>query len=248
MYRVKYYYYKTNEWCIQMDYRARRVGTGKPPRGPKKKLPQEEYAVILDFLPQGNPFDKHPEHKRSPIAQVIGDKYFTLFELVTREGEYFEAGEKIYVGIDYIGKGPIKSVSEPIEYDDLTNVAKENLPGILENIIREKESIFVNIFNIAEPITLKMHVLELLPGVGKKTLKAILEERKSRPFTSFKDLEERLSLRGVKLHNPVKVLAERILIELKGGERYYLFVRPPERAQQAVYLNYLERLYRMAKQ
>lgn len=228
-----------------MGYWRKRSGGEKPfkPRGWRRERVPEEFAVILDFLPQGNPFDKHPEHRRNPIAQVVGDKYFTLFELVTREGEYFEIGEKIYVGPEYIGKGPIRAVSEPISYNDLTNVAKENLPSILAKIVKEKENVFVNLFNIAEPITLKMHMLELLPGIGKKTLKTILEERKAGPFKSFKDLEERLSLRGVKLHEPEKIIAERIVLELKGGERYYLFIRPPPGETQAVFLRILDRLY-----
>ncbi len=223
-----------------MYHRGRRDRRRWAPRG---GVP-EEFAVVLDFLPQGNPFDKHPEHKRSPIAQVVGDKYFTLFEIVVPEGEYFEIGERIYVGPEYIGRGPIKSVSEPIFYNDLTTVAKENLPQIVSKIVEEKEDVFIKIFNRAEPITLRMHSLELLPGIGKKTLKLILEERKRSPFKSFKDLEERMSLRGVKLHNISSIIAERIIAEMRGGERYYLFLRPKTREPGAIYLGLLERIYR----
>ena len=214
-------------------------------RGPSRPhVVPEEFAVILDFLPQGNPFDKHPEHKRSPIAQVIGDKYFTLYEIVVPEGEYFEIGEKIYVGPEYIGRGPIKSVSEPISYQDLTTVAKENLPQILAGIIRDKEDVFIKVFNYAEPITLRMHSLELIPGIGKKTLKLLLDERRRKLFESFKDLEDRLSLRGVKLHNIENLLAGRIIMEIKGEERYYLFIRPAIKEPGTVYLGILERIHK----
>ncbi len=226
-----------------MYHRGRREPFRGPPKGRREGVP-EEFAIILDFLPQGNPFDKHPEHKRTPIAQVVGDKYFTLFELVVPEGEYFEIGEKIYVGPEYIGKGPIKAVSEPIDYNDLTTVAKENLPTMIARIIKEKEDLFVKIFNIAEPITLRMHMLELIPGIGKKTLKIILEERKRSPFTSFKDIEERLALRGVKLHEIERLLAERIISEMRGEERYYLFLKPKVKDPQIMFLRLLDRLYR----
>ncbi len=227
-------------------YKRRREGPQKGPFRPSRERVPEEFAYILDFLPQGNPFDKHPEHKRAPVAQAIGDKYFTLFEMTVPEGEYFEVGEKIYVGPEYIGKGPIKSVSEPISYEDLTNVSKQNLPNVIEKIIKEKEKIFINVFNIAEPITIRMHMLELIPGIGKKTLMTILDERKKKSFESFKELEERLTLRGAKMQTPEKFLAERIVQELQGGERYYLFLKP--RGDEGIYIGLLERLYRMRKE
>lgn len=206
---------------------------------------REEFAYVLDFMPQGNPFDRHPEHRRSPVVQAIGDRFFTLMELTCRENEYFEIGERVYVGYDYVGRGPIRSVVAPIEYSDLTNVARQNLKGIVEQIVREKEGYFVNVFNIAEPVTLKMHSLELLPGVGKKSLQAILEERKLGAFKSFKDLDERLSLRGVKLGDPAGIIAERIVKELEGQERYYLFVRPPKEEPGTRYLRFLDAIYGM---
>lgn len=205
---------------------------------------REEFAYILDFMPQGNPFDRHAEHRRSPLAQAIGDKYFTLMELVTRENEYFEVGERIYIGYDYIGKGPVKSLVAPVEYNDLTTLAKQNLKNVIRQIVVSKEEIFIQIFNLAEPITLKMHTLELIPGIGKKSLQAIIEERRMGYFKSFKDLEDRLALRGVKLGDPASMIADRVIKELMGGERYYLFVKPRTEEIGVKYLGFLEALYR----
>jgi len=215
---------------------------GRPPRW--RPRASEEFAYILDFLPQGNPFDRHAEHRKSPVAQAIGEKYFTLMELEAREGEYFDIGERIYVGHDYIGKGPIKSVTAPISYDDLTNLAKQNLKSVIAQIVKSKEEVFVRFFNVAEPITLKMHALELIPGIGKKSLQAIIEERKMGHFKSFADLEQRLSLRGVKLGDAASLIAERIVRELMGKERYYLFIKPEREELGVRYLGYLEAIYR----
>jgi putative nucleotide binding protein len=205
---------------------------------------REEFAYILDFMPQGNPFDKHPEHRRTPIAQAIGDKYFTLMELVTRENEYFEVGERIYVGYDYIGKGPIKAIVAPIDYEDLTNLAKQNLKAIVTQIVKSKEEVFIQIFNYAEPITLKMHTLELIPGIGKKSLQAIIDERRMGYFKSFKDLEDRLAMKGVKIGDVASMVAERIVKELMGGERYYLFIKPKTEELGVKYLGFLEAIYK----
>lgn len=204
---------------------------------------REEFAYILDFMPQGNPFDRHPEHRRTPIAQAIGDMYFTLMELVTRENEYFEVGERIYVGIDYVGRGPIRAVFAPIEYEDLTTISKQNLKQIIVEIVKSKENIFIQVFNLAEPITLKMHSLELIPGIGKKSIQAILEERRAGYFKSFDDIESRLSLRGVKIGDPASLIAERIVKEILGTERYYLFIRPRSEEIGVKYLGFLEAVY-----
>lgn len=108
-----------------------------------------------------------------------------------------------------------------LKYDDLTPQAKEVLPKVVETIVREKEAKFVQFFNTSGPLTLKLHSLELLRGIGKKTLNAILEERRKRPFRSYDDIKARVGVDAVEL------LIDRILLELQGGEQYYLFVAPP---------------------
>jgi putative nucleotide binding protein len=218
-------------------------GEGRRPRFYGRKEIPDDTAAILDYLPQGNPFDRHPEHKRVPLAQAIGIKYFTLVELVVPEGEHFDVGEKIYIGSDYIGKGPIKSITGPIDYSELTSVSKSNLLTVLASIIKENEQVFVKIFNISGPITLRMHSLELLPGIGKRTLNIILDERKKSPFKSLTDLEERVALRGVKLHGVESIIAARIIKEMEGGERYYLFIKPKSSEREAVYLRLLDAIY-----
>ncbi|MEM4035540.1 MAG: DUF655 domain-containing protein [Fervidicoccaceae archaeon] len=221
-------------------------GRGFPKRFERRPFP-EDFAIVLDFLPQGNPLDRHPEHRREPLVQAIGEKHFTLMEIVTRHGEDFKPGERLYVNPEYVGRGPVRSIVAPISFEELTSVAVENLKNVIEQLVKEKEKIFVEIFNVSEPLTLKMHALELIPGIGKKCLGAILEERRIRRFESFEDLEKRLSMRGIRLQDPSKLIAERILIELRGGQRHYLFVRPREGERDARYLGYLRRLYSLGE-
>ena len=47
---------------------------------------REEYAVILDFLPNGYPFDNTPIHRKNPIVQAVGKEHFVLLELVPKKG------------------------------------------------------------------------------------------------------------------------------------------------------------------
>ncbi|KSW11734.1 hypothetical protein CF15_02655 [Pyrodictium occultum] len=203
--------------------------------------PHEEYAYVLDYMPMGNPTDRHPWHKNKPVVQLIGEDYFILMEASPRHGVQLEVGERVYVGPVAEVRDKIYRVEADIEYEDLTGFAKEMLPSIVEEIVRKKEPVFVEFFNIAGPITLRFHSLELLPGVGKKTVMKIIESREKERFKSYEDIRSRIHI------DPVKVIAARIVEELKGGQKYYLFVRPPRREREQpvkpLYLNYLETIY-----
>ncbi|MDO8480792.1 MAG: DUF655 domain-containing protein, partial [Nanoarchaeota archaeon] len=72
------------------------------------------------------------------------------------------------------------------------------------------------------PLSMRMHQLELLPGLGKKHMWEILEQRDIEPFKDFEDLKKRVKL----LPSPEKAVAKRILKELEGNEKHNLFVEP----------------------
>ncbi len=182
----------------------------------KEKL--EDYAYVLDFLPYGHPDDRRPIHKREPLAQVVGEKYFTLLEVSVKRDKNPLVMDRVY-----IGKGErdvVHKIKRKLRYDDLTPAAKTELPYVLEHIVRQQEKRFVEFFNKAEPITTRMHQLELLPGVGKKTMWSIIEERKKKPFESFEDIAKRV--RG--LQHPEKLIVGRIIYELQNPQtKYKLF-------------------------
>lgn len=206
----------------------------------KKRVEElmEEYAIVLDFFSHGNPMDRHEEHKRKPVAQVLGDKYFMLLEVIPKPGVNLKVGEKVYIGGGLRDK--IARIYGRIGYEDLSSNAKFEMPSIVEEVVREREEVFIEFFNISSPVTLKMHSLELLPRIGKKHMRIILEERRRKPFTSFKELVERC-----KIGDPVKILTERIVSEISGEEKYYLFVKPFN-STDSIYLGYLPRMYTIA--
>jgi putative nucleotide binding protein len=66
-----------------------------------------------------------------------------------------------------------------------------------------------------------MHSLELLPGLGNKTMWTIIEERKKKKFDSCEDLTTRVKT----IHNPQKMIAGRIVDELQDRfEKHRIFV------------------------
>ena len=94
------------------------------------------------------------------------------------------------------------------------------LATAVEKIVFIHESKFIKYFNTAQAITPRMHSLELIPGIGKKYMWQILDEREKSVFKSFEDLQQR-----VNIPNPAKLVTKRILEELTGNSKYRLFTR-----------------------
>ena len=184
----------------------------------------EEHAIILDFLPRG----RSTGFKSEPVAQVMGIDYFTILEVVPKEGVNLKAGEKIYVGKDERDK--IDHIKRRIGFKELTINSVTELDKIVEQLVLDDEKKYVDFFNSSSAITIRRHRLELLPGLGKKHLFQILDERDKKPFESFDEIAERVSL----MPNPKKLIVKRILEEIKEEDdpRHYLFVRPPTQERE----------------
>ncbi|MBI5391020.1 DUF655 domain-containing protein [Candidatus Woesearchaeota archaeon] len=179
---------------------------------------KEEKAIVLDFLPNGYSYDSRPNFRKTPIVQAVGVDHFTILELVPKETIFLKPHDEIYIGEGKRDK--IHHVNGKIPITKLTGTAKAELHFVVEEILQKNEAQFVAFFNKAVPLSTRMHQLELLPGVGKKHMWQILEEKKERPFTSFEDLRNRVKL----IPDPVKTVAKRVLKELEGNEKHYLFV------------------------
>ncbi len=178
----------------------------------------EEYAYVLDFLSYGRPSAERPRRVATPTVQVIGETYFTLLEAELKLGSSAAPHERIYVGRERREK--IERVMGRVSYQELTASAKAELQPVLEELIKHQEERFVGFFNVSQPVTPRMHALELLPGIGKKSMWQIVNAREKKQFVSFKDIHERTSI-----SDPVRILARRIVDELSGEGKYRLFTR-----------------------
>ncbi|MEM5880983.1 MAG: DUF655 domain-containing protein [Candidatus Aenigmatarchaeota archaeon] len=172
---------------------------------------KDENAIVLDFLP----FGKGIERKGSPIAQVIGEKFFSLLEVGIRENVTVKPFDKVYIGSEK--REHVKFIKDRINYNQLTSLAKTNLDIVLDNIITDEK--ILEFFNKAPSISTRLHSIELLKGIGKKTLLVILNERSKMPFKDIEDLKKRTGIA-----NPKKIIKERIIDELKEVDRYKFFV------------------------
>lgn len=144
----------------------------------------------------------------------------------------------------------ISTPRDPITYRDLTNIARDTLRDAVRQIVKEREDLFVEFFNVAAPINIRLHAIELLRGVGKKTLKNLLRKREEKPFTSYDEVKRVLKI------DPAEAIAERLLREIECGYgcdrqgrmpdecddiKYFLFIEPCDPYKP--YLGYLKLMW-----
>ena len=176
----------------------------------------EEYAYVLDFVPRGKSVTVRG--RDGIIVTALGEDRLTILELLGMPNSTFEIGEKVYIGKE--GRNKILSVLGRLEYNDISPAAQSELTGVVEKIVAQNEQRFVDYLNNAQPLTPRIHALELIPGIGKTYMRTMLEEREKKKFADFKDLQDRVGLK-----EPVKQIAKRILEEITGETRMNLFVR-----------------------
>ena len=176
-------------------------------------MSKEEYAIILEYLPNGYPLEK----KMMPIAQAIGVTNPTLLELVPRRGVVLKIGEKVYIGEGK--RDQIYYILGRLRREKLTEAAKQQLKEFINILVKENNKRFVDFFNKSEAINKRVHQIELLPGLGKKHMQEILKQRQEREFESFEDMKKRIQ----NLPDPEKAIEKRIFQELTTLERYNLF-------------------------
>ena len=180
-------------------------------------------AVIVDYLPHGRPDDTRPQYQKAALAYALETESFDLLELTLTEDADVNIVDRIPID-EAANDAVIEDVAD-IEYDDLSNSGVSELEYAIEAIIDADEQRFVDFYNDAQPISLRLHQLNLLPGIGKKLRNKIIDKRKRQPFESFEDLADRVG----GLHNPMEVIAERIMEELRDEDlKYKIFVRNDE--------------------
>ncbi len=185
-------------------------------------LRREENAVVLDFLPSG----KSGEAKREPVAQILGDTYFTLLEVVAKAGTTLAPGEKVYIGKEVRDK--IDYIKGRVTFLDLTSQAQRACEEQVKALVLAREAEFIGFLNRADALNIRVHTLEMLPSIGKRHLMAILSARELKPFASFVDVRERVSGIG----HIEDIFVNRIIEELRGDSKYYLFTKAPSREHE----------------
>ena len=179
-------------------------------------MEKEDYAIILDYLPNGYPL---MGSRMTPVAQAIGEKTMAILELIPRRGVSLAVKEKVYIGPEKRDK--IYYIAGRLDCSKLTETAKIQLQEFVDQLVAEQEKKYVDFFNTAQAINTRLHRIELLPGFGKKHMQEILSAREDKPFKSFEDIKSRIT----SLPDPKKAIVKRILEELLEKQRFNLFVQ-----------------------
>ena len=175
----------------------------------------EEFAYVLAFVRRGK--STIIREREGPLVQAIGEERLTLLEILAADNANFVSGEKIAIGKEKRDKDV--SVIGKLNYEELTPESKNEIPNVLEKLIKANEQTFVAFFNDLQPITPRLHALELIPGIGKTIMRQIIRERERKPFENFEDLEKRIGIR-----DPAKLISKRMVEELSGSSRISIFV------------------------
>ncbi len=181
----------------------------------------EEYAYVLDFLPHGRPGVRptgRAGYRAGALVQLVGEEFFTLLEALVKDGVIAKAHDRLYVGRE--SREEITYIIGRIGYDELTAAGRMELSSVITRIVLSREKWFIDFFNNARAITPRMHALELIPGIGKKYMWQVINERERKSFETYEELQKR-----TELPNPIKLVTKRIMEELEGGSKYRLFTR-----------------------
>jgi len=176
----------------------------------------EEYAYVLDCESRAK--STTVRGRIGIIVVALGEERLTLLEILGIENSTFDVGERIYIGKE--GRTKVQSVLGKMDYVKISASAKDEIPTVVESIVTKNEVKFVDYINNAQPLTPRIHALELIPGVGKTYLNVIIKEREKGQFESFVDIEKRTGLK-----EPIKHMSQRIIEEISGETRMNLFVK-----------------------
>ncbi len=185
-------------------------------RGYTQPRKYEEHAYVLDFVERGK--STTVRGREGIIITGLGEDRLTLLEILGVPDSTFEVGERIFIGKE--GRTKVLSVLGKIDYNRISTSSQSEMPSVVEKIVSQNEKRFIQYLNNAQPLTPRIHALELIPGIGKTYMKVMLDEREKTPFTDFNDLQNRVGLK-----EPIKQLTKRIVEEITGETRMNLFVK-----------------------
>lgn len=177
----------------------------------------EEHAYVLGPTRRGRSYVVRS--KEGLVVTAIGESRFTLLEMLGEPRSEFQNCERLCIGKD--NRTKITMVLGKIPYERLSDAAKKDLPVVVSKMVSDGEKRFVAYLNSVGPISHRVHALELIPGIGKTYMNAMLDERERKKFESYLDLQERVGL-----SDPVAHITERIVSEIRGeGGRMNMFAK-----------------------
>ncbi len=173
---------------------------------------KDEYAYVLEYLPFGLPDSKDRKTEAIVLTDSLG-----LLLVALKKDVKIDTGIKVYIGENK--RDEVHHIIERITPDKLSGNGLLMLKEKIGSIVSENEEKYMNIINKLGPVNVRLHSLSLIPGVGKKMVQKIIEERGKSIFKSYADFDERVGfMPGIS-----NSIQERIEEELQNKDKYKIF-------------------------
>ena len=182
----------------------------------KSRFVDKGESIVIDFYPQGKSLSHRRSEDYNPLAVVVTVDWLQFYDVI------LSIGSRVSVRDNLLLISTNKKIIRlnQLHHHQLSSSALKVLPNIIKDIVSSFESRFITFLNQAHPLTTQMHQLQTLPGIGQKRMWSILEARKNDFFTSFNDF-----IRRTGISDPISLFTNRILAELEGSPKYFLFVK-----------------------
>ena len=149
-------------------YRGQSGPKGQQNRGQKR---YEDKGIVLDLLTTENA-RRRDIAKGEVRVQLIGTTWFTLLEVTPKDNENLMVQEEVELGKDEDSK--ILKIVSRITYDRLSTIAEKALDRAIDAVLVDSEKRFISWINQCDAISIRLHTLQLIKGIGPKFMKIIL--------------------------------------------------------------------------
>ncbi|MCL5420621.1 MAG: DUF655 domain-containing protein [Candidatus Parvarchaeota archaeon] len=173
---------------------------------------KDEYAYVLEYLPFGLPDSKDRKAEAIILTDSLG-----LLLVALKKDVAVEAGAKVYIGENK--REEVHHIIQRTTPDKLNGNGMQMLTEKINSIVTENEEKYIGIINKLGSVNVRLHSLSLIPGVGKKMVQKILDERNKGEFKSYSDFDERVGFAS----GIARSIAERIEEELENRDKYKIF-------------------------
>ena len=134
---------------------GRGQGRRDQPRPEPEAVKDESWARVLEHDVKGG------------VATVMAEKTLVFCRVKVKGSDVMTVNQRIYIGKDRSKREAISAIIGMAHLDKMSNMAKADLPALVQMFVEEHGQYFVDEFyNKAGPMSLKQHSYELLPDVG----------------------------------------------------------------------------------
>ncbi|MBL6748433.1 MAG: DUF655 domain-containing protein [Candidatus Poseidonia sp.] len=163
-------------------------------------LKGEDWARVVEHNPKEN------------VVTAMAENGMLFCRLkVKASDEMFIPNQRIYIGTDTSQRKEVVAILGMAHLDKMSNMARQDMPLVVQLFVEEHAQYFVEEFyNRAGPMNLKQHSFQLLPDIGNRKAKNMVEARNQLGvFASMDELNAQCSINGAEL------LARRFVQEIE---------------------------------